>query len=182
MKSLVISILGILLVASVHAQSLPNDSVYNMKSEFLDVNAKPVKLSDLKGRPVVISMGYTGCSYACPLILSRMQDLQKEIQKSGLNIQPHFVLISFDYENDTPKVLKSYAEIRKLSNNWLLFASSSDHSPREIANLLGIQYRKMKSGYDHSFVIAVLDSQGVLRGRINGADKDPKELIKYLVK
>ena len=34
--------------------------------------------------------------------------------------------------------------------------------------------------YDHSFIITVLDSEGVIKGQQSGADKDPKELAKFI--
>jgi len=157
------------------------ESLYHADLDLLDSEGKVVKFSSLRGQPVVISMGYTGCAYACPLILSKMKDVEGELEKQKTSIKPHFVLISFDFEHDTPQVLKAYAEKRKLGKDWSLYTAKSDKSPREIANLLNIKYKKMDGGgFDHSFIITVLDSEGVIKGQTVGADKNPQDLIKFL--
>ncbi|WP_374075276.1 SCO family protein [Bdellovibrio bacteriovorus] len=159
---------------------LSEDSIYNLKSELLDSAGKKVSLDSLKGRPVVISMAYTSCAYACPLIIAQMQQLEKALDAQGKK-SARFVLVSFDPKKDTPDVLKEYSDKRKLSSRWSLYTSASDKSPREIASVLGIKYKKIEGGdYDHSFIITVLDSDGVVQGRQIGADKDPKELAKFI--
>ncbi|MEK2646652.1 SCO family protein [Bdellovibrio sp. BCCA] len=164
---------------AVEPAKLSEESIYNLGSELLDSNGKKVSIVSLKGQPVVISMAYTSCAYACPLIISQMQQLEKEVDAQGLKAR--FVIVSFDPKVDTPSVMKKYAEKRKLSSRWSLYTSSSDKTPREIANLLGIKYKKMEGNdYDHSFIVTVLDKEGVIRGQQIGADKEPKELIKFL--
>ncbi|WP_415061778.1 SCO family protein [Bdellovibrio sp.] len=157
-----------------------DESLYNLKTDLLDVDGKKVSFDSLRGQPVVISMAYTSCAYACPLIIAQMQQLEKELElQKKKNVR--FVLVSFDPTVDTPSVLKKYAEKRKLSSKWTLFTSSSDKAPREIANLLGVKYKKIEGGdYDHSFIITVLDSEGVIVGQQIGADKNPKDLAKLI--
>lgn len=159
---------------------LNEESIYNLNTELLDQDGKKTSLEKLKGQPVVISMAYTSCAYACPLIISHMQQLEKELQTQGKN-KFKFVLVSFDPKKDTPSIIKEYAKKRKLSSRWSLYTSSSDKAPREIANLLGIKYNKIDDvDYDHSFIITVLDSDGVILGQQSGADKNPNELAKYI--
>lgn len=159
---------------------LNEESIYNLNSELLDQDGKKTTLEKLKGQPVVISMAYTSCAYACPLIISHMQQLEKELENQGKK-KVHFVLVSFDPKKDTPNVIKQYAVKRKLSSRWAMYTSSSDKAPREIASLLGIKYNKIDDvDYDHSFIITVLDSEGVIQGQQIGADKNPKDLAKYI--
>lgn len=166
--------------ATEDVKSLKDESIYNLKSELLTVEGKKITLDSLKGQPVVISMAYTSCAYACPLIVSHMQQLEKELNKKGIS-NVRFVLVSFDPKKDTPAVIKAYVEKRKLSKNWDFYTAASDKSPREIATLLGIKYKKIDDiDYDHSFIITVLDSEGIVLGQQSGADKDPKELAKFI--
>lgn len=161
---------------------LSNDSVYNLGSTFINQDGKPAKLESFRGKPLVISMAYTGCVYTCPLILSQMQQLEKSLQEQGRK-DVQFVLVSFDYHRDTPKVLKEYLKKRGLSSSWTLLTASSDKEPREISNLLGIKYKRMESGdYDHSFIITVLDSEGVIKGNQVGASSDPKKIMDLIPK
>lgn len=160
--------------------SLNEESIYNLNTELLDQDGKKISLEKLKGQPVVISMAYTSCAYACPLIISHMQQLEKELENQGEK-KVKFVLVSFDPKKDTPAVIKEYAVKRKLSSRWVMYTASSDKAPREIANLLGIKYNKIDDvDYDHSFIITVLNSDGVIQGQQVGADKNPKDLAKYI--
>lgn len=160
--------------------ALKEESIYNLKSELLNTDGKKVSLDSLKGQPVVISMAYTSCAYACPMILSQMQVLEKELEKKGVD-KVRFVLVSFDPKHDTPNVIKNYMTKRNLSKRWNFYTATSDKSPREIATLLGIKYKKIDNvDFDHSFIITVLDSDGVIQGQQIGADKDPKDLAKFI--
>lgn len=161
------------------SQKLSEESIYNSKADLLNSAGSVVQLQSLRGKPVVISMAYTTCAYACPMIIAEMQALEKELNKKSKN-EVQFVIVSFDPLKDTPAVIKAYAEKRKLGANWHLFTAKDDRSPREIANLLDIKYKKMEGGldYDHSFLIAVLSPEGVILGKQVGANKDPKELLK----
>ncbi len=161
---------------------LSEESIYNIDSKLLDEKGKEVRLAEFRGKPVVISMAYTGCVYTCPMILAQMQQIEKALQAQG-NTDAIFVLVSFDPEKDTPKVMADYAKKRNLSSQWHLLTAKSDKAPREVASLLGIKYKKVEGGdYDHSFIISALDKEGVIKGQSVGANSDPKELLKYLKK
>lgn len=45
---------------------LPNDSIYQVKSVWVDQFGKKVELSSLAGKPVVMSMVYLTCTFSCP--------------------------------------------------------------------------------------------------------------------
>lgn len=162
------------------SKPLHDESIYNLNSSLLDEDGKVFQLEKYRGKPVVISMAYTSCVYTCPLILAQMQQLEKALAEQGKK-DVRFVLVSFDPAKDTPKVLKDYAKKKKLSTQWNLLTSKSDKEPREIASVLGIKYSKVEGGdYDHSFIITVLDAEGVPRGRQVGAAGNPKDLIKFI--
>lgn len=164
---------------SAQQSKLSDESIYNLQAPLLDEDGKKVTLESLKGMPVVISMAYTTCAYACPMIIAKMQQIEKELDAKKKKAR--FVLVSFDPKKDTPKVISEYKKKRKLDSDWTLFTAESDKSPREIANLLGIKYKEIEGGdYDHSFIITVLDSEGVILGQQIGANKDPKDLVKLL--
>lgn len=178
-------ILGLILMTSLQSGaaggvSWPEGSLYDANIRLLNQNGEEVEWASLAGSPVVISMAYTGCTYTCPLILSHMQSLEEALKKEGKK-GTRFVLVSFDHKNDTPAVLKAYLEKRKLGSNWMLLTAKTEKEPRLIGNLLGIQYRQVSDrDFSHSFIISVMDKNGVIKGKISGADKDPKELAKFV--
>jgi protein SCO1/2 len=71
----------------------------------------------LKGKSVVIDMIYTTCGYACPLETARLVQVQKILgDRVGKDI--FFYSITIDPANDTPKVLKAYAEKYHVGPGW----------------------------------------------------------------
>jgi protein SCO1/2 len=58
--------------------------------------------------------------------------------------------------------------------------TGADDTVREVAAVLGVKFRRLSSGaINHSSVIAVLDRQGILRGRIDGVTPgDPRLLAR----
>lgn len=158
----------------------PSDSIYQLNSKVISSEGKETNLSELAGKPVVISMAYTSCMHTCPLTVAQMQQLENDLQAKG-KTDITFVLVSFDPTNDTPAVLKKYMEKKKLSSHWRFYTANSDKTLREIANVLGIKYKKTEDGgFDHSFIISVLDKDGVVKGQQIGADKNPKDLAKFI--
>jgi protein SCO1/2 len=60
----------------------------------------------LAGKIWIADFIYTMCPGPCPMISSRMSDLQKPLEKTDVRL----VSFSVDPEKDTPQVLRSYAE------------------------------------------------------------------------
>lgn len=74
--------------------------------ELTDQDNKRVSLSDFKGKFVLISWGFTNCPDICPLILSKLSEVGKELGDRRDSVQVLFITI--DPERDTPTRLKSY--------------------------------------------------------------------------
>ena len=68
---------------------------------------KPIKLGDLAGKPQVVLMFFSRCTYACPILLNDLKRISAALTPAQ-RAQVGFTLISFDTEHDTPSVLKEY--------------------------------------------------------------------------
>lgn len=69
-------------------------------------------LTDLRGKYVLLTFGYTHCPDVCPLTLNEFRRVQNSL--GDLAEQVEFVFISVDGERDTPNILHQYFETRKL--------------------------------------------------------------------
>lgn len=67
---------------------------------------KPISLSDLRGKPVVLTFGYTHCATECPATLANYKLLKQQLGAEAENVT--FVFVSVDGKRDTPEVLKTY--------------------------------------------------------------------------
>src|SRR6266571_8372909 len=74
--------------------------------QFTNQNGQPFGLAQLAGKIWIADFIYTTCPGQCPMISSRMSELQKPLQKTDV----HLVSFTVDPEKDTPEVLRRYAE------------------------------------------------------------------------
>jgi protein SCO1/2 len=79
----------------------------------------------LKGKSVAINVIYTSCTDECPLETARMAEVQRLLgARMGKEIV--FYSISIDPENDTPKVLKAYADKFDVGPGWLFLTGNKE--------------------------------------------------------
>jgi protein SCO1/2 len=88
---------------------------------------KTVKLYDdlLKGKSVAINLMFTECKDVCPLETATMVQLQQQLG-SRMGKDMFFYSISIDPKNDTPKVLKAYAEKYGAGPGWLFLTGKPE--------------------------------------------------------
>jgi cytochrome oxidase Cu insertion factor (SCO1/SenC/PrrC family) len=82
-------------------------------------DGKRVRFFDdlIKDRVVAINFIYTTCANACPLETARMREVQRLLgERMGRDV--FFYSISIDPRNDSPRVLKQYAETFGIGPGW----------------------------------------------------------------
>jgi protein SCO1/2 len=141
------------------------DSIYALSASLVDQRGQTVGLSLFRGHPVLISMFYANCPDACPLLIADLQGLERELP-SRIKADLRIVLVSLDPERDTPDTLRALSRAHHLDESrWRLLRAPED-TVRDIAALLGIKYRRLPDGnFNHSSVITLLDSEGVIVAR-----------------
>jgi protein SCO1/2 len=131
-------------------------------------NEKPVTLADLKGKVWIADFFYTSCPGPCPMLSSRLSDLQKELANDA---DVRLVSISSDPEKDTPQVLREYASHFGAGDRWL-FLTGSKESIYKLANegfKLGLaEDRTAKEPISHSTKLVLIDRAGIIRGFYDG--------------
>lgn len=164
---------------------LPAASLYQLEVGFTDDANRPVKLAELRGHPVAITMFFSSCTYACPLIV---QDLTRLRAKLPADIRDRalLVLVSFDTTRDTPDALRAFRDARKLDAQWVLLRGDDD-SVRELAALLGVKFkREADSQFAHSNLITILSPDGEIvhqrTGLRGGIDEAAEALTATIVK
>ena len=146
---------------------LSERSLYQVEAEFTNDAGERMTLAELRGRPVVLTMFFANCSYACPLLVSDLARLRAALP-DGVRDEVKFVLVSFDTERDTPEALKAYRERVGLDGQWVLLHGESE-SVQELAMVLGIKYKREASGeYAHSNLLTVLNREGEVVHRGEG--------------
>jgi protein SCO1/2 len=157
----------VLLVSSAVAgtPALPGDSLYQLKIALTTQDGRSMRLDELRGQPVLISMFYASCGGVCPAIAFSMRQLEAKLRPAQrARLRP--LLVSLDPVHDDPAALMEFARLNKLEGPRWIVARAPQSSVMELAAALGVRYRELPGGvFSHSTVIAVLDADGVIRAR-----------------
>lgn len=130
----------------------------------LTSDAGPVRLSDLRGKVVVLFFGYTLCPDVCPTTMVRLGQAMELLGKDAERVQ--VVMISVDPERDTPEKLGQYA--RAFHPSFLGLTGTREEVDA-VASAYGIYHAKAEgssaTGYlvDHTATTTVLDRGGGIR-------------------
>lgn len=165
------------------ADALPADSIYQVEARWTFQDGREFAWSELRGKPVVVTMVYTGCEYACPMTVNKLQEIEKALEARGYK-DYRIVMASFDPEKDRPGHLKEYMKKRKITGpRWSMAVAPDAPKTRELAILLGVNYKAEEGGhFSHSNVITLLDRQGRVLSQVNGLNADIKPLVEAAVK
>src|SRR5687767_5632828 len=119
---------------------LSDNSLFHLDSTWTNDAARPLKLASFQGRPHVVTMFFSSCAYACPILVHDMKRIEAALP---VNIRTNigFILISFDTDRDTSPVLAQFRARHELPHNWTLLRGGTD-DVLELAALLGIKFKK----------------------------------------
>lgn len=153
------------------------NSIYQLDSKWKTESGKEISLSELSGKPQIMAMIFTSCTYACPIIVNDIKKIEAGIPKQNLD-KVNFLLVSIDPERDTPEALMLFAKKQKLNMSRWKLLTADDSSVSELAAVMGFKYKKEKDGsFSHSNIISVLDKKGVITFQHFGLNEDITDVI-----
>jgi protein SCO1/2 len=92
-----------------------------------------------------------------------------------------FVAITVDPEQDTPSILKRYAEIHGVDLSGWAFLTGTPSEIREVARQYGVVFKKRPRGdVDHTFLTSIVDTSGTLRVQYMGVRFAADEFLQDL--
>lgn len=131
--------------------------------ELTDHHGQVFKLSDQRGKVVVLFFGYTHCPDICPTTLTEYQKIHAGLKELANRVR--FVFITVDPERDTPERLAEY--IRYFDPDFI--GLTGDRTTLEtVWKSYGVYQQKQDvgsaAGYlvDHSTRLYVVNQQGDL--------------------
>ncbi len=125
---------------------------------------EPFGSEQLNGKIWIADFVFTSCPGPCPMISSRMSELQKPLEKSDV----HLVTFTVDPETDTPAVLREYAErLHAREGRWdfltgdkaAIYSLTSDGFKLAVAEGAGDEGQLV-----HSSRAVLVDRTGRIRG------------------
>ncbi|BCR06750.1 hypothetical protein DESUT3_38190 [Desulfuromonas versatilis] len=109
----------------------------------------------IKDKVVMVNFIYTSCREACPLETARLRQVQKLLgDRVGKDV--FMYSISIDPKNDTPEVLKKYAEAYHAGPGWL-FLTGNEEEITLLRKKLGVYYEGMQidNFRDHNISLVI---------------------------
>ncbi len=161
-------------------EGIKGESIYQLNTPLTDASGNPIALDRYKGHPVVISMFYASCPYTCPTLFHHLVQIDKNLDE-GLRKQVRYLVISFDPAHDKPAKLWELTQNNHLDPERWTVCVPSETGAREIAAVLGIQYRQLPSGdFNHTSLISLLDNEGKIDTQFDGLRPPFEEITSRL--
>jgi protein SCO1/2 len=132
--------------------------------ELVNQEAQPFGSAQLAGKIWIADFIFTSCPGPCPIISTRMSELQRPLE----NTDVHLVSFSVDPDKDTPEVLRTYAEkLHPQPQRWDFLTG-----PREVIHSLSREGFKLglsegaeeDGGPTHTTRFVLVDRHGAIRG------------------
>jgi protein SCO1/2 len=169
MLSIPLVIAGLLLLLrQAEVKQLRNRSIssYGKVPRFQLTNqeGRPFGLAQLKGKIWIADFIYTMCPGPCPMVSSRMSELQKPLEETDV----HLVSVTVDPEHDTPEILRGYAEKLQAQPQRWDFLTGSKEAIYDLSRhgfKLAIDDGTAENGTPvHSTRVILVDRRGEIRG------------------
>lgn len=132
--------------------------------ELTHADGSSFRLSDMRGKVVMVFFGYTSCPDVCPTTMAELNQALGEMGEDANRVQVLYVTV--DPERDTPERVQEYVNH---FNSDFIGLSGSETELAEVWNDYGV-YRAIVEGtsaagylVDHTARVTVIDQQGNLR-------------------
>lgn len=148
--------------------------------EFTDSSGNAVRLSNFRGRPMLISLIFTSCHHVCPAITQHLDQATRSARQA-LGAESFQVLtVGFDTAVDTPQAMRAFARSQGVEDpNWA-FLSGSEVSVEALKANIGFVSFASPRGFDHINQVTLVDQQGVIYRQVYGAAFDLPMLVEPL--
>ena len=160
------------------ADALPSGSIYNLHTVLVSQSGAMHGLDVYAGHPVLVTMFYSSCPAACPLLIDTIRAAERSLDERRRG-ELRVLMISIDPDRDTSEALAKLADERHIDGARWTLAHADAASVRKIAATLNTQYRRLPDGqFNHSSIISLLSPQGeILLQSSHLGNADPSLLV-----
>ena len=147
---------------------------------FTDRSGRTVRLSDYRGKPLVVSLIYTYCPIVCATTTRSLSALK--LSQSAFGEDSFGVLtVGFDTENDTPEAMDDFAKRMGIDlTNWEFVSSDAETIAKLSKDLGFVFYPTEEGGFNHITQTTFVDAQGRVYRQIYGEEFNNKTLLEPL--
>ena len=148
---------------------------------FRDSENREVRISQLRGQPLVVNFVYTGCFHACP---ATTQYLAQSVAAAERTLGPgkfRIATIGFNLPFDTPQAMKQFARKQGVSTpSWLFLTPEAATLPALLADF-GFRFEQTAAGFDHVLQASIVDADGRIYRQLYGESFAAPQFVGPLV-
>ncbi|MEI6559200.1 MAG: SCO family protein [Rhodospirillaceae bacterium] len=147
---------------------------------FADHKGRSVRLSEFRGKPLVVSLIYTSCYQTCPLTTA---NLARAVAAADRVTGPgayRVVTIGFNTAFDTPEHMAAFAHGQGVDRAGWLMLSTDAPTIQRIGAELGFTWFASPRGFDHLVQTSILDAEGRVYRQLYGTDITAPALLTAL--
>ncbi len=143
-----------------------------------DTQGQPFAISELRGKPLVVSMIYTSCHHICPTITRNLGDkievAQQALGEDAFNV----ITVGFDWRVDTPDRMREFESRLGLDHvpNWHFLATEAGVVD-ELSDNLGFLFYPSAKGFDHLAQATVVGADGRIYRQVYGVDVETTAIV-----
>lgn len=137
--------------------------------DFTDADGRRVSLSNFRGKPLVVSFVYTGCSQVCP---TTTRELAKAVRAARAVVGGdafNVASIGFNVPSDNPVSMRVFGRQHGVDGDprWALLVPDAGASGA-LARDFGFSYAAQSGGFEHLTQVTILDAGGRIYAQLPG--------------
>jgi protein SCO1/2 len=145
-----------------------------------DRSGRSFMLSSLRGKPLLVSFVYTGCSQVCPLTTKMLEKAVANAQRALGSGRFNVLTIGFNLPYDSPAAMADFARRQGVALPDWEFASPDAASVQRLTREFGFDYRATTGGFDHITQVSIVDADGRIVRQVYGDDFELPLLVEPL--
>jgi protein SCO1/2 len=147
---------------------------------FIDRYDRIVRISEFRGRPLVVNLIYTSCYHSCSVSTRYLGEIVDVAREALGETEFSVATIGFDTANDRPGRMAVYAARQGIDKPDWSFLSGDAETMSAVVDELGFTYAASPKGFDHMTQVTVIDRNGEVYRQIYGDRFDPPALVEPL--
>ncbi|MGH8678303.1 MAG: SCO family protein [Burkholderiales bacterium] len=147
---------------------------------FTGRDGRNIRLSDFRGKPLVVNFIYTGCVQACPTTVRFLMKAVDAARKTLGGDRFAVATVGFNLPFDTSQAMNSFALKHGINDSGWHFLSPDATEIGPFTKELGFTYYPTPKGFDHIAQVTVIDAEGRIYRQIYGESFDVPMLVEPL--
>jgi protein SCO1/2 len=148
---------------------------------FVTADGHSLRLNDLRGKPLVLSMIYTSCYQICPMTTRYLSSIVEKARKALGDDSFSVAVIGFDTDFDTPTAMQYFANKQGIADKGWNLLSIAKEDVESLTKDIGFLYFPSSNGYDHLIQATVIDANGKVYRQVYGQVFETPLLVDPLI-